>query len=195
MKQRRSIGIFAGSFNPIHVGHLVLANYMREFTYLDEVWFVVTPQNPLKDPAGLLDDQSRLEMVRLALHDQMNTRVSDIEFRLPRPSYTVDTLAALSEENPEVEFSLIIGGDNWELFRRWKAYETILQNHRVLIYPRRGKVILIPEEFKDTVMEVNAPLVEISSTFIRESIRNGRNIQAFLPNKVHEYIEKNKLYR
>lgn len=195
MKQRRSIGIFAGSFNPIHVGHLVLANYMREFTYLDEVWFVVTPQNPLKDPAGLLDDQSRLEMVRLALHDQMNTRVSDIEFRLPRPSYTVDTLAALSEENPEAEFSLIIGGDNWELFRRWKAYETILQNHRVLIYPRRGKVILIPEEFKDTVMEVNAPLVEISSTFIRESIRNGRNIQAFLPNKVHEYIEKNKLYR
>ena len=193
--KRRSIGIFAGSFNPIHVGHLILANYMKEFTYLDEVWFVVTPQNPLKDPAGLLDDKVRLEMVRIAVKDLEGIGVSDIEFRLPRPSYTVDTLAALEKENPEDEFSLIMGADNWHLFTRWKAYDSILQKHKILIYPRGGKQVIIPTELEKSVTVVNAPLVEISSTFIRESIANGKNMQAFLPHGLPQFIKTHKLYQ
>ena len=145
--KRRSIGIFAGSFNPIHVGHLVLANYMQEFTYLDEVWFVVTPQNPLKDPTGLLDDKMRLEMVRIAVKDLEGIGVSDIEYRLPRPSYTVDTLAALQKENPEDEFSLIMGADNWHLFMRWKAYDLILQNTKSYL-STGGKQVIIPTELE-----------------------------------------------
>lgn len=194
MKQRL-IGIFSGSFNPIHVGHLILANYMREFTDLDEVWFVVTPQNPLKEPGVLLDDHHRLEMVRLALEGVDGTRVSDIEFRLPRPSYTVDTLAALREENPDATFSLIIGGDNWEQFTQWKSYQTILENYRILVYPRRWRAVDIPPPNRDNVFVVNAPVIDISSTFIRDSIREGKNMQSFLPLKAYEYMEENGFYR
>ncbi len=193
--KRRSIGVFSGSFNPIHMGHLMLANYMREFTYLDEVWFVVTPHNPLKDPSGLLGDQSRLDMVRLALEGYSHMHVSDIEFRLPRPSYTVDTLSALKNEYPTSDFTLIIGGDNWTLFNRWKDWETILQNHQLLVYPRVSQQVSISSEFQNRVQVVAAPLIDISSTFIRQSIRDGKNIRAFLPLNVYEYIEKKGLYK
>ncbi len=191
----RSIGVFSGSFNPIHVGHLILANYMREFTYLDEVWFVVTPHNPLKEPIDLLDDRQRLEMVRLALQDHDGMQASDIEFRLPRPSYTVDTFAALQKEYPNTEFTLIIGGDNWSLFNRWKDHDVLLQKYRLLIYPRQGIPVIIPSEYEKSVQLVPAPMVEISSTFIRDGIREGKNMKAFLPPKVYDYIEKGGLYR
>ena len=188
------MGIFSGSFNPIHVGHLVVANYMLEFTSLDEVWFVVTPHNPLKRQEELLDDQLRLEMVRLALKEYEGLHVSDIEFRLPRPSYTVETLAALDKEYPGTEFHLIIGGDNWAIFDRWYEHKRILQQYGVLIYPRKGEAVNVPPEYRDSVQVVNAPLVEISSTFIRESLKQGKNMRAFLPPGVHAFILERELY-
>lgn len=189
------VGLFSGSFNPIHVGHLVVANYMLEFTSFDEVWFVVTPHNPLKHQEDLLDDQLRLEMVRLALKDYEGLHASDIEFRLPRPSYTVETLAALSKEYPGKEFYLIIGGDNWAIFDRWKEHERILQQQGVFIYPRKGEAVNVPPEYQDSVQVVNAPLVEISSTFVRECLKQGKNMRAFLPPGVYEFILERGLYR
>ena len=188
------VGIFSGSFNPIHVGHLVVANYMLEFTSLDEVWFVVTPHNSLKRQEELLDDQLRLEMVRLALKEYEGLHVSDIEFRLPRPSYTVETLAALDKEYPGTEFHLIIGGDNWAIFDRWYEHKRILQQYGVLIYPRKGEAVNVPPEYRDSVQVVNAPLVEISSTFIRESLKQGKNMRAFLPPGVYAFILERELY-
>ncbi len=188
------VGFFSGSFNPVHVGHLVVANYMLEFTSLDEVWFVVTPHNPIKRQEELLDDQLRLEMVSLALKDYEGLHASDIEFRLPRPSYTVETLAALDKEHPGKEFYLIIGGDNWVIFDRWYEHERILQQYKVLIYPRKGEAVNIPPKYQESVQVVNAPLVEISSTFIRESLKRGKNVRAFLPPAVYEFILERGLY-
>lgn len=193
--ETKQIGIFSGSFNPIHAGHLMLANFMSEFTYLDEVWMVVTPHNPLKDIDGLLDDDIRLEMTELALQDFEKLKVSDIEFSMPRPSYTIDTLNKLTEENPDKEFTLIIGGDNWTRFSQWKNYEILLSDYKILIYPRLGEEIVIPEEFSKTVQVVKAPIIEVSSTFIRESIGRGKNVRAFVPSKVYDFIEENGLYK
>lgn len=189
------IGLFSGSFNPIHIGHLVLGNYLREFTCLDEVWFAVTPHNPLKNQDDLLDDRVRLEMVRLALEDHEGLFVSDIEFRMPRPSYTVDTLAKLEQEYPGNEFILIIGGDNWSIFDQWKKYDRLLQNYKILIYPRRGEKIDIPAEHRMNVQVVEAPVVEVSSTFIRDGIKGGKNMRSFLPKSVYEYIVERGLYK
>ncbi len=189
------MGVFSGSFNPIHVGHLIVANYMLEFTSLDEVWFVVTPHSPLKQQEELLDDQLRLDMVHLALRDYEGLHASDIEFRLPRPSYTVKTLAALGKEYPGKEFYLIIGGDNWAIFDRWYEHERIIQQYGVLIYPRKGEAVNVPPEYQDSVQVVNAPLVEISSTFIRESLKQSKNMRAFLPPGVYEFILERGLYR
>ncbi len=189
------IGVFSGSFNPIHVGHLILANYMLEFTCLDEIWFVVTPHNPLKRQDDLLDDQQRLEMVRLALQDYDGLYASDVEFRMPRPSFTVDTLAKLEKEWPDHEFILMIGGDNWVIFDQWKEYERILQNYRVFIYPRKGEEVSIPPKLQCNVQVVDAPMVEVSSSFIRDGIKGGKNMRAFLPQNVYEYIEEKELYR
>lgn len=195
LMNRRETGIFSGSFNPIHMGHLMLANYLSAFTSMEEIWFVVTPHNPLKKREDLLPDEIRLEMVRLALEDYPFLRVSDVEFSLPRPSYTIDTLNVLTKAHPDRKFSLIIGGDNWSRFDRWKEHKQIMERFQILVYPRRGENVVIPETLCQSVKLVNAPLVEISSTFLRHSIREGKDMRAFLPPKVYDYILKNELYR
>lgn len=184
----KQVGIFSGSFNPIHAGHLMLANFMKEFTYLDEVWFVVSPQNPLKETDDLLNDNIRLEMTRLALEDFDGFWVSDVEFTMPRPSYTINTLDKLNTTHTDTEFSLIIGGDNWVDFRLWKEYERLINTYRILVYPRLGEDIYIDNALRERVQLVKAPVVEISSTFIRKSIKEGKNVRAFLPAKVYDFI-------
>lgn len=181
------VGIFGGSYNPIHIGHLALANYLCEFCDLDEVWFMVSPQNPLKRDRKLWDDEFRLELARLATEDYPKFKVCDIEFQLPRPSYTIHTLNALQEKYPEKEFTLLIGADNWQLFPRWKAADEIIAKHKVLIYPRPGYTIN-EDEFPSSVSLIQAPLFEVSSTFIRESLENGKDIRYFLHPKVYKRI-------
>lgn len=189
------IGVFSGSFNPIHIGHMVLANFITEFTDIDEVWFLVTPQNPLKEDTVLLDENTRLEMAKLALADYPKLKASDFEFSLPKPSYTVYTLEALSEAYPDNTFSLIIGADNWEAFDRWRDFEEILQQYKIYVYPRLGYRISISKKWKENVEALNSPVVEISSTFIREALMKGKNMHAFLPESVYKYITEKGLYR
>ena len=193
--RKKQVGIFSGSFNPVHIGHLILANYMLESTYLDEVWFVVTPHNPLKKVDSLLGDCIRLEMTRLAVKDFDRLLVSDIEFDMPKPSYTIETLTKLKAVNPGLEFTLLIGSDNWTKFPQWKDNERLTKEFKILIYPRLGEDVRINNTYAENVRLVNAPVVEISSTFIRESIRAGKDIRAFLPNRVYDYILSNKLYK
>ena len=195
MIEKRKIGLFSGSFNPIHNGHLILANYMCEFTTLDEVWLIVTPHNPLKDRQDMLDEESRLKMAELAVDKFENIKASDVELHMMRPSFTINTLEKLSGDYPDYNFTLIIGADNWTYFSKWKDYETIIENYNILIYPRNNYAVTIPESLKERVRLVNAPLIEISSTFIRQSIRDRKNIRAFLPPEVYDYIELNNLYR
>lgn len=192
--QKKEIGIFSGSFNPVHNGHIILASYLSEFTYLDEVWLVVTPQNPLKSSSILIEDNVRLEMVKIAVEGYDRLTVSDVEFNMPRPSYTIDTLTQLSKENQNVNFTLIIGADNWTLFNRWKSSDKIINGYKILVYPRLGAELVIPDKYRHSVQSVDAPVIEISSTFIRNSIKEGKNIRAFIPEKVYEYILDNRLY-
>ena len=191
----KEIAIFSGSFNPIHAGHLMLASYMCEFTSLEEVWLVVPPHNPLKETGELLDDHLRLEMVHAAVAPYRKLKVSDVEFHLPRPSYTIDTLDYLTAQHPDTRFSLIIGGDNWNQLPLWKEYERLLKSYPMLIYPRPGEEVVIPEALRESVQLVDAPLLEISSTFIRRSMREGKEMRAFLPEGAYELIVKNGWYR
>lgn len=195
MNRKREIGIFSGSFNPIHNGHLIMANYMCEFTTLDEVWLIVTPHNPLKKRTDMLDEQVRLKMVELAVEKYENIKACDVELHMKRPSFTINTLEKLSHEYPECNFSLIIGADNWSFFDKWKDYNKIIENYKILIYPRHKAEVIIPESLQETIILVNAPIIEISSTFIRHSIKEGRNIRAFLLPEVYDYIESEELYR
>lgn len=183
----KKVGIFGGSFNPIHIGHLALANYLCEFSHLDEVWFMVSPQNPLKRNDKLWDDELRLELARLATEDYPKFKVCDIEFQLPRPSYTIHTLNALKEAYPGHEFTLLIGADNWKLFPHWKASDEIIAHHKVLVYPRPGYEI-DENELPPSVSLVHTPLLEVSSTFIRESIEAQKDVRYFLHTKVWERI-------
>lgn len=190
-----NIGVFSGSFDPVHIGHLVLANYITEFTEIDEVWFLVSPQNPLKKDRALSDEMQRLKMVELALSEYPNLRASDFEFSLPRPSYTVNTLDMLSKKHPEHNFSLVIGADNWSVFDNWKNYEEIISRFNIKVYPRLGCRISIPPTLRESVEALESPIIEISSTFIRESISSGKDMRAFLPCEVYEFVEQHGLYK
>ena len=196
------IGLYFGTFNPIHVGHLIIANHMAEYAGLDQIWMVVTPHNPLKKKATLLSDIQRLELVFLATEDYPKIKPSDFEFKLPQPNYTVNTLAHLQDHFPQHEFALIMGEDNLRTFHKWKNWEVILQNHEIYVYPRLANA---KENATDTEINsisnhskihvIDAPVVEISSTFIRKNIKDKKNVQPLLPAKVWEYIDYNNLYK
>lgn len=188
------IGLFFGSFNPVHVGHLIIASYMAQYTDLDEVWLVVSPQNPLKKSSNLLNMYDRLELVDRALKGQDRIKVSDIEFRLPKPSYTANTLVHLEERHPNDQFALIMGGDNLKTFRKWKNHELLLERYALYVYPRPGIDI---EEWRNhsSVMITETPHMEISSTFIRKAISEGKSIRYLVPDAVLQYIDQSGLYR
>ncbi len=188
------IGLFFGSFNPIHNGHLIIANYLCESTELDKVWLVVSPQNPFKTKDTLLNEYDRLHLINLAIEGKGNLRASDIEFKLPKPSYTIDTLTYLKDKHPEHEFSLIMGSDNLESIHKWKNYEQLLANYPIYLYKRRGSEQTgAPAGAK--IFFVDFPFLDISATFIRQSIKNGYSMRYFMPEKVWNYIDEMNLFR
>lgn len=189
-----SIGIFGGSFNPIHKGHVALARQLLRRARLDEVWFLVSPQNPLKPQSSLLDDNMRLEMARLALKDEPHLVASDYEFHLPRPSYTWNTLQHLSQDYPQHRFTLLIGADNWQLFGQWRNSCEIIENYPIVIYPRDGYPI-DEASLPPNVRLVNTRLYNMSSTLIRQLIADGRGVRRYLHPDVISYIESNHLYK
>lgn len=188
------IGLFFGSFNPIHVGHLVIANVAYQTTDLDEIWFIVSPQNPFKTNKNLLHEFDRIDMVRAAIHDQYHFRASDIEFNMPRPSYTIDTLVRLSEKNPQHRFHLIIGEDNLYSFPKWKNAHMILENYGLVVYPRVNSK---PSELKDheKVKWIDAPEINISATQIRKFVKAGQSPKYLVTDPVLEIIASRKLFR
>ena len=186
-------GLFFGSFNPIHIGHLIIANYMATFSGLKEVWLVVSPHNPLKQKSGLANMYDRLEMAILATADAPQIKVSDIEFKLPQPSYTIDTLTHLKERYPEKEFVLIMGADNLMSLKKWKNYEILLKDYHIYVYPRPDAEV---SEWQNhpSITFTDTPEMEISSTFIRKAIKEKKNVQFFTPDKVLEFIDKKNMY-
>lgn len=189
-----NIAIFSGSFNPIHMGHLMLASYFVEYGYYDEVWLSVSPHNPIRQRTSATNDSHRCAMAQLAVAGVRGVKYCDIEFDLPQPSYTINTLDALRERYPEHNFSLIIGADNWQIFDRWYCSTRILQEYRVAVYPRRGYNVDLAS-MPPTVQYVDAPMIELSSTWIREGISLGKDLTIFLPHGVYRYIKDNNLYR
>ena len=188
------IGLYFGSFNPIHNGHLIIANHVRQQADLQQVWFVISPQNPLKPSTALLNEYHRFALVQLAIDDEKGLKASDIEFKLPRPSYTADTLAYLQEKYPQHEFSIIMGSDSFQNLSKWKNPEYILKHHKVYVYKRPGFEIEKSSQ-NNSVQVLNAPLLEISATHIRDNIQSGKSIRFLVPDKVKEEIEKNNYYR
>ncbi len=190
------IGLYFGTYNPIHIGHLTLANHIAEHSDLDQVWFVVTPQSPFKTKSSLLDNYQRLEMVHLATKDYDKLRPSDIEFRLKQPNYTIDTLTYISEKYPKYNFALIMGEDNLKSFHKWKNYERILELYSIYVYPRisEGNV---ETQFSNhpKITKVEAPIMQLSSTFIRNEIKENRNIKPMLPEHVWEYLDQMNFYK
>ncbi|AMM51354.1 nicotinate-nucleotide adenylyltransferase [Rufibacter sp. DG15C] len=189
------VGLLFGSFNPIHIGHLILANFMATNANVDTVWLVVSPQNPFKPSNSLLHEFDRLHMVRLAIADNPDLGVTDIEFRMPKPSYTIDTLTWLKEKYPTYQFSLIMGEDNLATFHKWKNYEQILDQHEILVYPRPGSAP-IPDALAGhaRIQVVEAPLLDISATFIRKCLKENKSVRYLLPEVVEDYIKSKKLY-
>lgn len=188
------VALFFGSFNPIHIGHLILANYIIEHTDVDELWFVVSPQNPLKVKKSLLHDYDRYDMVEMAIKNYPKMRVTDVEFAMPRPSYTIDTLTYLHERFPEYSFSIIMGEDNLANFPKWKNYETLVKNHQIIVYPR-----IFEQQEKifshENIQKINAPIIELSATEIRKMIKENKNVRPMLPPEVFDYIDKMGFYK
>lgn len=196
MATRKKIGLYFGTFNPIHVGHLTIANYMVEYSDLEEIWMVVTPHNPHKKKSSLLDNHHRIMMVDIALENYPKITSSKIEFDLPQPNYTVHTLAVLEEKYPEKEFCLIMGEDNLKSFHKWKNYEVILERYELFVYPRISKGTIESQFDKHPkITKVPAPIMELSSTFIRKAIEDGKNIRPMLPQNVWEYLDEMNFYR
>jgi nicotinate-nucleotide adenylyltransferase len=201
------IGLYFGTFNPIHVGHMIIANYMADHTDLDQVWLVVSPQNPLKQKKSLLEDFHRLALVRVAIEDNSKLRASDIEFALPKPSYTTTTLAYLKEKYPNDEFALIMGEDNLRTLHKWYNYEQILENHQIFVYPR---AITMQEEdeldesgsfdnknieHSNIVKCDDVPVMKVSSSYIRKAIRDNKDVRYLLTEPVHKYLDEMNFYR
>ena len=190
----RRIGIFGGSFNPIHNGHAIIANYIMQHGGLDQLWLMVSPQNPLKQPHEMAGELHRLRMTEMVSHRIDGVETSAFEVTMPRPSYTIDTLHALQEKFPDDEFWLVVGADNWAVWDRWRAHDEILQQFHLLIYPRLGFEVNIPDELSDRVHLVNAPIIELSSTTVRELLSQGQSIAFYVPADVEQYIVKHQLY-
>lgn len=188
------VGLFFGSFNPVHVGHMIIANYMAQHTDLDQVWMVVSPQNPLKKRRTLAKDYDRLYLIDQAIDDNPLLKSSNIEFSLPKPSYTIDTLTYLKEKYPDKQFVLIMGGDNLGSFHKWKNYETILNNHEIYVY-KRPSYELGELESHESISLFDAPMMEISSSYIRNEIKAGRSIRYLVPEKVEDHILEAGVYR
>ncbi len=188
------VGLLFGSFNPVHVGHLILANYMAQNTDLKQVWFVVSPQNPFKPGSSLLHEQDRLDMVRLAIDDNPRLGVTDIEFHMPRPSYTIDTLTYLHQRYPSYQFVLIMGEDNLVTLPKWKNYEQLIGNYEIYVYPR-SKSAETPLRSHPKVNLVPAPNLDLSATFIRETVRAGKSIKYLVPEVVEDYIKGKKFWQ
>lgn len=201
------IGLYFGTFNPIHVGHLVIANYMADHTDLDQVWLVVSPQNPLKEKNTLLPDYHRLAMVRIAIEDNTKLKANDVEFSLPKPSYTVTTLAYLKEKYPEHQFALIMGEDNLRTLHKWYNYEQILENHQIFVYPRAitmqeeeelkgsGKPDSSSIDHKNIVKCDDVPVMKVSSSYIRKAIKEKKDVRYLLTEPVHKYLDEMNFYR
>ncbi|WP_437823389.1 nicotinate (nicotinamide) nucleotide adenylyltransferase [Tenacibaculum mesophilum] len=192
----KNIGLYFGTFNPIHIGHLIIANHMVEYSDLDEIWMVVTPHNPFKKKSSLLDNHHRLDMVYLATEEYEKIQPSDIEFRLPQPNYTINTLAHIYEKHPSYNFSLIMGEDNLKSLHKWKNYEAILEDYNIYVYPRVSEGI-VESQFKNhkKIHRVEAPIIEISSTMIRKAIKEEKNCKPLLSQKVWKYIDEMNFYK
>ncbi|WP_296311870.1 nicotinate (nicotinamide) nucleotide adenylyltransferase [Winogradskyella sp. UBA3174] len=190
------IGLYFGTFNPIHIGHLTIANHLAEHSDLDQIWFVVTPLSPFKKKSSLLDNNQRLEMVYRATKDYEKLKPSDIEFGLKQPNYTIDTLTHLFEKFSEYHFSLIMGEDNLKSFHKWKNYELILENYSIYVYPRLSENT-VNEEFINhpKIFNISAPIMELSSTFIRKEIKAGRNVRPMLSDNVWHYLDEMNFYK
>ena len=188
--------MFFGTFNPIHVGHMIIANHMAEYSDLDEVWFVITPMSPFKQRSNLLPNYHRLALANIAVEDYARLKTSDIEFSLPQPNYTVNTLAYMGEKYPQHRFCLIMGEDNLNGFHKWKNYETILENYELYVYPRISEKNTQESRLEHwKIHRVDAPVIQISSTFIRKGIKQGKDVRAMLPQDVWQYIDEMNFYK
>ena len=193
----KKIGLFFGSFNPIHIGHLILGNYILENSDMEELWFVVSPQNPFKDKKSLLNDHNRLDMVQLAVKNYPKMRASNVEFSLPKPSYTIDTLTYLKEKYPHYSFALIMGEDNLYSLPKWKNFEKLITDYHIIVYPRTFEGEKKDHEYlqHENISLVNAPIIELSATEIRNMIKEGKNVRPMLPPEVFEYLDGSSFYK
>ncbi|MBC8046342.1 MAG: nicotinate-nucleotide adenylyltransferase [Fimbriimonadaceae bacterium] len=187
------VGLFFGSFNPLHIGHLIIANYFAENTNVQQVWFIISPQNPFKEKNSLLDEKHRFYMVNLAIEDNSKLKASNIEFHLPKPSYTIDTLTYLKEKYPDHDFVLLMGADNLSNFHKWKNYGQILLEHVIYVYKRKG-IEAIPENLKGNIQLFDVPMLDISSTYIRNTIKEKRSVRYLIPDKVWNYLTEMHFY-
>jgi nicotinate-nucleotide adenylyltransferase len=189
------IGLFFGSFNPIHVGHLIIANYLAEYTDMKQIWFIVSPQNPFKEKESLLNEYHRLDLVNTAIEGNNKLKSSDNEFKLPKPSYTIDTLQYLKEKYPKKQFCLIMGSDNVTSFHKWKNYETILNQYPIYVYKRNGDEHLALQNKYPQINFLDVPLLDVSSSLIRKMIREKKSVRYLLPENVHEQVMKSGYYK